>query len=52
LLVSVQLLNACPSQKNAGPKSSAAAGRAEAARISISTNAPKSVLLIILLIDL
>jgi hypothetical protein len=50
--VSVQLLNACASQKKAGPKASAAAGRAEAARISISTNAPRSVLLIILLIDL
>jgi hypothetical protein len=46
------LLKVCASQKKAGPKSSAAAGRAEAARSRISTNAPKSVLLVIVLVDL
>ena len=50
--MSVQLLNACASQKKAGPKASAAAGRAEAAKVNIRTNAPKSVLLIILPVDL
>ena len=46
------MLKDCASQKKAGPKSSAAAGRVEAANISISTNAPKSVLLILVLVDL
>ena len=50
--MSVQLVNACASQKKAGPKSSATAGRAEAERINVSTNAPKSVLLTIMLVDL
>jgi hypothetical protein len=37
------------SQKKAGPKLSAAAGRAETARMNISANAPKSALLLRLL---
>ena len=46
------MLNDCASQKKAGPKSSATAGGAKAARIRISTNVPKRVLLVMVLVDL
>lgn len=48
--MSVQLFSVPASQKNAGPKSCAAAGRAEVVNINASTNAPKNTLLELLLI--